>query len=188
MGGFAFNYLRADLSESRIGPFDYEFEAETRKQRFLSFGATCSSVFPTDDEPPKKKDNYAEQKLDEFKNFFGKEMALLEAPGVSYSIVYQFLLTLIYHIKLYVAKNDWSKSEFAETIAGKTGYPPNFYLEEIAKFLLKEAGYYNPLDGSVPEDIGEELKKLAQQIRSGQVLNKKKSQADLISSFSGYSL
>lgn len=188
MGGFAFNYLRADGAEIRTGLSKTKEEVEEKRSRFASFGAICSKVFPTEDEPPTKKENYAEQKLDEFKEFFKKEMALLRVPGMTYYIVYQFLLTLLYRVKLYVAENDWSKSSAIDNFVEKTGYPPNFYLEEVAKIISDEADYYSPLDGSVPESKGKELKKLASQVKSGQVLDKKKAQEDLISGFKNYFL
>lgn len=186
--GYAFNYLRADREEKRIGLSKTKEEAEIKRSRFASFGAICSEVFPTEDEPPTKKENYAEQRLDEFKEFFKKEMALLKAPGMTYYIVYQFLLTFLYRVKLYVAENDWSKSPSIDNFVEITGYPPNFYLEEVAKIISDEADYYSPVDGSVSESKGKELKKLASQVKSGQVLDKEKAQKDLISGFKNYSL
>ncbi|MBU2036854.1 hypothetical protein KJ866_01455 [Patescibacteria group bacterium] len=188
MGGFAFNYLRADLAEKRIGPFATEAEASTRRQGFEGFGAMCSPVFPTDEEPPVEKDNYAEQKITEFEAFFNAEMKLLEMPGISYQIVCQFLLTLLYRIKLYVIENDWGKNEdFAVIIAQKTGCPPNSYRQEVAKIISRQADHYDPLDGAVPEDIGKELKTLANQIRRS-LADKKGAQDNLIASFRLYSI
>jgi hypothetical protein len=187
MGGYAFNYLRADREEKMLGPYAQE-EAEQRRSRLMSFGAVCSEIFPTKEDPSVEKDNYAEKKVAEFGDFFRKEMALFKIGTIGYYIIYQFMLTMIYHIKLYVAEHDWSKSKYIDTIIGGTGHPPNFYLEEVAKIISREASHYSPADGSVWESLAKELNLLAKQIKSGKMLDKKKAQEDLISSFSKYSL
>jgi len=187
MGGYAFNYLRADREEKMLGPFTKK-EAEKRRSKFMGCGALCSEIFPTEEDPPVKKDNYAEQKITEFADFFRKEMGLFKTESIGYNIIYQFMLTMIYHIKLYVAEHDWSKSKYIDTIVKQTGYPPNFYLEEAAKILSDEADLYGPADGSVWESLAEELNLLAKQVKSGAILDKEKAQKELIAGFSEYTL
>jgi len=187
MEGFAFNYLGTDGVRKRIGPFTQK-EAEKRQNQFAKSGMICSKIFPTKKDPPAKRNNFAELKIAEFEDFFQKEMALFKTESIEYAIIYQFLLTLIYHIKLFVAEHDWSKSPYADILVKKTGRPPNYYLREVAKIISTEASLYSPADGSVWEDLAKELRALARQVRSGAALDKKKAQSDLISNFKGYSL
>lgn len=169
---FAFKYLRADRQEVELGPFSQD-TAQKKRERMEEFGAQCSNVYPVKVSPEEytrlqvERESYVAGKVAEFKKYLSAELNVLDAVH-SYNIIYNYINSLRGRI-----------SEFLEQET--PGVPPNVYLAEVeAKFALYRAEYlleisqelarrfshYSPMDGSVPEDIGNLLQELSKEILS----------------------
>ena len=158
---FAFKYLRADRQESVMGGFSTKEKAEQGRKAMADAGASCSPVYPVEEKQTEKTGNetYFEGKISRFKNYLNLELEILDHEGVNYEIVYDYLKEFPRRILRFVR--------------GNTPYIPKEnsgpldeadrkeYLARIAMVLEDKSRDFSPMDGSVPEDIGRNLKSLS---------------------------
>lgn len=165
-----FRYLRADKAEVDMGPYATKEECQEERDKMAGFGAICSEPLKVPGEAPSRKGSYVEQKVNEFKIYFPKELAILEQKGLTINISYDFLRTSIRRIELFIKENapfvpseDTVKGFSSEDIQ-KFEKERDEYLSQVAELIKTRASYYDPLAGSFWESVGEKLNELAKSI------------------------
>lgn len=168
---YAFKYLRADRQEVRQGPFFTKEEADAGRSMMKSAGAVVSDVFAIEvtgeqlEMLKSGKGGLADGRVKAFEAYLSKELEILDDETVGYLIVYKYLRELGIRVRRYVKYNFPSPKGLpsAELIKEFTRYR-NEYREGVAGVLLEMSASYSPADGSVPEDIGEMLRKLSEEV------------------------
>lgn len=94
--------------------------------------------------------------IEQTKGYILTELRVLEEVN-SYDIIYDYLRQLPGRIRKFV--NDRTKRLEDELLKG-------IYLSTVSEEVKKVASNYSPMDGSVPQDIGDTLKKLADEFSS----------------------
>lgn len=165
-----FKYIRADRVEVETGPYATEEEAQEERDKMASFSAICSEPFEVPGETPQRKGSYVDQKVSELEIYFQKELAILEQKGITINIAYDFLRTSIRRIEMFIKENapfipkgNTIKNFSSEDIK-KFKKERDGYLARVIKIIESKANYYDPLDGSYWESVGERLRELAKKI------------------------
>lgn len=117
-----------------------------------------------------KKDDYVAKLTKSFEVYLQSELDVLEVVD-SYDIIYNYVNEFEKRVKRYIKSHNPAPSKKAK---GK-GMPDDLikkfadhgkkYLRGVASILKKKSRNYSPMEGSVPEDIGELLKKLSRSFR-----------------------
>lgn len=166
-----FKYIRVDREEVEIGHYATEGEAKTARDMMVGFGATCSEPFEVLGEAP-SADDYVGALVDKFRIYFQNEMAVLETRWISYYIFYYFLQTTLRRIRRFIREEippNLNKRKFGEDKVREFALYHEEYLSRVAAIIKEQAGLYGPMDGSAFESLGEDLKKLAREVKTRKV-------------------
>lgn len=110
-----------------------------------------------------KNKSYVVSLVKIFETYLNKELSVFEG-GVGYDIVYDYIKELEERIQRFIKFHN-------PRVRRKKGVPREFikssaryskkYLKGVADILREKSMLYSPADGSVPEDIGNLLRKLS---------------------------
>lgn len=169
---YAFKYLRAGRVEVERGPFLKKKRAERSKEVMAKMGAICTDVYPMDGNSQQveilkaEEKGYVEGLLKKFEVYLGKELSVLDG-GVGYAIVYSYIRELEKRVKRYVREHNPTPNKkvkckkMPDDLIKKFTRYGKAYLKGVASILREKSMLYSPADGSVPEDIGNLLRKLS---------------------------
>lgn len=158
---YQFDYLSGARSPKAIGPYLEKSKAEEKRRRATSMGIPCTQVYPVEGDPETvkflkaKKQGFVEGALAEFEFYLKRELAVLDSV-VGYEITYNYIRELRKRVRRFVRKNAPPKG------SPTTKKMRPIYLEGVSVILQEKAQRYSPMDGSVPEYIGDLLRKLAE--------------------------
>lgn len=171
---YAFKYLRADRKEVERGPFLTKREANGARNEMKKAGAIVTDVYPTNGNAEQmeilnaQKDGYAKGLVKAFEIYLRRELEVLDAD-IGYKIIYYYIDELVTRVKRYVKEHNPAPTKKAkakdmprELIKKFTQYG-KVYLKGVAGVFQEMSEHYSPMDGSVPEDISETLKKLSRE-------------------------
>lgn len=169
MAYYAFKYLEGGGEEREVGPFKNKKSAKKSREKMQRLGAKCTDIYPYPRDAsagirtnvPGK--DYAGGLVEKFEGYLARELAVLNG-GVGYEIVYSYLDELSNRITRFVRYHEpkiKKKKGVPMSVVNQTDLYKARYLQGVAYVLRWQAGQYSPLFGSVPEDIGKLLRKLA---------------------------
>lgn len=173
---FAFDYLRVDGKKVKQGPFLTREKAEAGRKIMADAGAVCSDIYEIEIDSREtdilraKEKGYVAGKAEAFRVYLTRELAVIDAEGIGYKIVYDYLKELEKRVLRFVKENlPWVPTGTEEDkFKGKDikdwRQEREGYKQLIVAILKEEASHFSPLDGSVPEDIGKVLETLSEKI------------------------
>ena len=113
-----------------------------------------------------KKDNYVARLTESFEAYLQSELDVLEIVD-NYDIIYDYVREFERRVKRYIKSHNPKPKKKIE------GLPDDVrkqfidygkkYLRSVVRILKSKSSLYSPIEGSVPEDIGELLKKLSRE-------------------------
>lgn len=106
--------------------------------------------------------NYMKGKVEEFEKYLDQEIAILENPNITYYIVYDFIETMVRRVRLWINQQAHLPPEnLPEQFRQEYLEARNYYLSKVEDDLTHHSRKYDPMDGSVWEDVSKELSNLA---------------------------
>lgn len=113
-----------------------------------------------------KKDNYVARLTKSFEAYLQGELDVLEIVD-NYDIIYDYVREFERRVRRYIKSHNPKPKkkikELPDDVRKQFIEYGKKYLRGVVRILKGKSSLYSPIDGSVPEDIGELLKKLSRE-------------------------